>query len=188
MSRTEEPLSTRDLASPEPATSRDAEERRDDAGARDLAADAPAETRVDDTVTDDRATATRPDPDDDRTAAAGVSDHDDDRDHDAAATAATTADTHDADPGDASLLAEEEGARFRGDWESIQAQFVDDPRRAVEEADGLVAKVMQQLAEGFAREREGLEGQWSRGEDVSTEDLRVALQRYRSFFQRLLSA
>ena len=86
------------------------------------------------------------------------------------------------------LLGEAEGAELGSRWESIQVTFVDDPRRAVEEADELVAHVMQQLAEGFARERETLEGQWTRGEDVSTEDLRVALQRYRSFFQRLLSA
>ena len=93
-----------------------------------------------------------------------------------------------ADDDQAPLLGEDEGAELGSRWESIQVTFVDDPRRAVEEADGLVAHVMQQLAEGFARERETLEGQWTRGEDVSTEDLRVALQRYRSFFQRLLSA
>ena len=92
------------------------------------------------------------------------------------------------DGDEAPLLGEDEGAELSSRWESIQVTFVDDPRRAVEEADGLVAHVMQQLADGFARERESLEGQWSRGEDVSTEDLRVALQRYRSFFQRLLSA
>ena len=92
------------------------------------------------------------------------------------------------DRDDAPLLREDEGAELSSRWESIQVTFVDDPRRAVEEADGLVAEVMQQLADGFARERENLEGQWTRGEDVSTEDLRVALQRYRSFFQRLLSA
>ena len=86
------------------------------------------------------------------------------------------------------LLADDEGAELGRRWEAIQVTFVDDPRRAVEDADGLVAHVMQQLADSFARERETLEGQWSRGEDVSTEDLRVALQRYRSFFQRLLSA
>jgi hypothetical protein len=86
------------------------------------------------------------------------------------------------------LLGADEGAQLVTRWEAVQVTFVDDPRRAVEEADGLVAHVMQQLADGFARERETLEGQWSRGEDVSTEDLRVALQRYRSFFQRLLSA
>jgi hypothetical protein len=86
------------------------------------------------------------------------------------------------------LLGEDEGAELVSRWEAVQVTFVDDPRRAVEDADGLVAHVMQQLADGFARERENLESQWSRGEDVSTEDLRVALQRYRSFFQRLLSA
>jgi hypothetical protein len=87
-----------------------------------------------------------------------------------------------------SLLPQEDEADLRGRWEEIQTRFVDDPRRAVEDADALVAGVMQSLAEGFAQAREQLEGQWSRGEDVSTEDLRVALQRYRSFFQRLLSA
>jgi hypothetical protein len=70
----------------------------------------------------------------------------------------------------------------------VQTRFVDEPRGAVEDADGLVANVMKQLAEGFAQERERLEAQWDRGEDISTEDLRIALQRYRSFFQRLLSA
>jgi hypothetical protein len=77
---------------------------------------------------------------------------------------------------------------FVARWEEIQTHFVDDPRRAVEDADQLVAKVMQQLAEGFADERGRLEETWGRGEDVGTEDLRVALQRYRSFFHRLLSA
>jgi hypothetical protein len=63
---------------------------------------------------------------------------------------------------------------------------VDEPRQTVAEADKLVASVMQRLAEGFANERSGLEKQWDRGDNVSTEDLRVALQRYRSFFDRLL--
>jgi hypothetical protein len=89
---------------------------------------------------------------------------------------------------DAALLPEDQGTEFQGRWESIQTTFVDDPRDAVENADALVAELMQRLADGFARERERLEGQWSRGEDVSTEDLRVVLQRYRSFFRRLLSA
>ena len=78
-------------------------------------------------------------------------------------------------------------AGFRTRWESIQTAFVDSPRQAVEDADGLVAELMQRLAQTFTQERESLEGQWSRGDDVSTEDLRVALQRYRSFFERLLS-
>jgi hypothetical protein len=75
---------------------------------------------------------------------------------------------------------------FRSQWNKVQTGFVDEPRRTVEEADKLVAAVMQRLAEGFANERSGLEKQWDRGDNVSTEDLRVALQRYRSFFDRLL--
>jgi hypothetical protein len=85
------------------------------------------------------------------------------------------------------LLPGELTATFQQRWEEVQTRFVDEPRGAVEDADGLVANLMQQLAEGFAQERERLEAQWGRGEDISTEDLRVALQRYRSFFQRLLS-
>jgi hypothetical protein len=81
----------------------------------------------------------------------------------------------------------DDGEGFRSRWEEIQVRFVDEPRGAVEDADALVATVMQRLAEGFAQERERLEAQWGRGEDISTEDLRVALQRYRSFFQRLLA-
>jgi hypothetical protein len=71
---------------------------------------------------------------------------------------------------------------------SVQSDFVDEPRRAIEEADKLVATVMQRLADGFAGDRSNLEKQWGRGDNVSTEDLRVALQRYRSFFDRLLRA
>ena len=86
------------------------------------------------------------------------------------------------------LLPRSENEGFQARWETIQTGFVDEPRQTVEQADELVAEVMRRLAEGFASERERLEGQWGRGEDVSTEDLRVALQRYRGFFQRLLSA
>lgn len=76
---------------------------------------------------------------------------------------------------------------LRTRWKEIQTAFVDEPRKAVEQADGLVASAMKRLAEVFAEERSGLEKQWDRGDNVSTEDLRVALQRYRSFFDRLLS-
>jgi hypothetical protein len=86
------------------------------------------------------------------------------------------------------LLPSDQNAEFQRRWEMIQTGFVDEPRQTVEQADELVAEVMKRLAEGFAAERERLEGQWGRGEDVSTEDLRIALQRYRGFFQRLLSA
>ncbi len=84
------------------------------------------------------------------------------------------------------LFSEPEVNDFRSRWTNIQTAFVDEPRQAVEEADQLVASLMKKLAEGFANEREGLEHQWDRGGTVSTEDLRIALQRYRSFFDRLL--
>lgn len=85
------------------------------------------------------------------------------------------------------LFPGDETTRFRSEWNNIQIGFVDEPRKAVERADGLVANVMKRLAEVFADERKKLEGQWDRGEDINTEDLRIALQRYRSFFDRLLS-
>ena len=69
----------------------------------------------------------------------------------------------------------------------MQNSFVDSPRQAVEQADGLVAELMQHLATTFADERGRLEGQWDRGDDVSTDELRTAFQRYRAFFGRLLS-
>lgn len=87
----------------------------------------------------------------------------------------------------APLFPNNELESLRARWKEIQTAFVDQPRKAVEQADGLVASVMKRLAEVFADERSQLEKQWDRGDDVSTEDLRVALQRYRSFFDRLLS-
>jgi hypothetical protein len=87
----------------------------------------------------------------------------------------------------APLLQENEASELRREWDQIQTGFVDEPRLAVEKADELVASAMKRLAEVFASERSNLESQWDRGDDVSTEDLRVALQRYRSFFDRLLS-
>jgi hypothetical protein len=85
------------------------------------------------------------------------------------------------------LFPDSEAADFKRRWTEVQTSFVDEPRRAVQQADELVAGVMKLLAETFAREREGLEHQWDRGENVTTEDLRIAMQRYRSFFDRLLS-
>jgi hypothetical protein len=87
----------------------------------------------------------------------------------------------------ASLFSAHELDDLRNRWNTVQTGFVDQPRRAVEQADELVASAMQRLAEVFAEERSKLEKQWDRGDNVSTEDLRVALQHYRSFFQRLLS-
>ncbi len=87
----------------------------------------------------------------------------------------------------APLLPKDYVEELRSQWTDIQAGFVDRPRESVEGADTLVAGVMQRLAETFANERSGLEAQWSRGGDASTEDLRLALQHYRSFFDRLLT-
>ena len=84
------------------------------------------------------------------------------------------------------LFSEPEMGNFRSQWSKVQTGFVDEPRRTVEEADKLVAAVMQRLAESFANERSRLEKQWDSGDNASTEDLRVTLQRYRSFFDRLL--
>jgi len=113
----------------------------------------------------------------------------------AEATSSTGTDSWRQNPGgnrdgglNAPLLSEMEMNELRARWNGIQAEFVDEPRRSVEQADQLVATAMQRLAEGFANERSSLEKQWDSGDNVSTEDLRVALQRYRAFFGRLLNA
>ncbi|HET8644297.1 MAG TPA: hypothetical protein VFO85_02335 [Vicinamibacteria bacterium] len=100
-----------------------------------------------------------------------------------AGTAAAVADQPEQSP----FFDGDEGARFRALWQEIQTAFVDDPRRAVEQADRLVAQVVERLVDVFADERSRLEGQWTQGREANTEDLRVALQRYRSFFGRLLA-
>jgi len=86
------------------------------------------------------------------------------------------------------LLPEDRLSSLREQWSTIQTSFVDEPKSSVEKADELVADVIQTLAKRFAEERDTLEGQWSNGGDASTEDLRKALQHYRSFFERLLAA
>jgi hypothetical protein len=207
MERSDERLSTRDIASggdrepeaerdtaladpvesppadaaavPEEQTYRDVDQQPDEGGAV-LAGDRPE--RDDDTDVRSPAGAVAADADADARPEA-----------DTAATADTGA-RPEADTAATRTAAEDEGGpllegadEFQSRWEEIQVRFVDEPRGAVEDADALVATVMQRLAEGFASEREHLEAQWGRGEDISTEDLRVALQRYRSFFQRLLA-
>ena len=86
------------------------------------------------------------------------------------------------------LFSSSEADRYRDQWTNVQSEFVDQPREAVEQADRLVADLMQSLAAQFSDTRTGLESQWNDNDDVSTEDLRVAMTRYRSFFERLLSA
>jgi hypothetical protein len=180
MERSDERLSTRDIASPTTSSDDAGRVERDDARfERDDAGGGHAVTG--DTM------ATMADP------AGAAADREPERDlrepggeRAAAGTTGTTGTTADDSRRTATpLLADSEG--FQARWEEIQVRFVDEPRGAVEDADALVATVMQRLAESFAQEREGLEAQWGRGEDISTEDLRVALQRYRSFFQRLLA-
>src|ERR1700733_6907750 len=85
------------------------------------------------------------------------------------------------------LFAQNDAQDFRSRWEKIQIGFVDEPRKAVEQADELVASAIKRLAEVFAAERTKLESEWDKTDNVSTEELRVALRRYRSFFDRLLS-
>lgn len=87
----------------------------------------------------------------------------------------------------ASLLAEDELGGLRARWDDVQARFVDDPRDCVQRTDGLVAEVIGQLVAGFADARWRLEQQWARGDEATTEDLRIALTRYREFFDRLLA-
>ena len=91
------------------------------------------------------------------------------------------------DEGLAPLFLADVAAEFRAHWDAVQIGFVDDPQQAVRKADELVAQVMKSLAETFSRERSKLEGQMDRADAASTEDLRVALRRYRSFFERLLA-
>jgi hypothetical protein len=83
-------------------------------------------------------------------------------------------------------LGREESEHFRTRWNEIQGKFVDDPRAAVQQADALVSEVIEQITQMFANEHSSLEGRWNRNSDVSTEDLRKTLQRYRSFFNRLV--
>jgi hypothetical protein len=86
----------------------------------------------------------------------------------------------------AALIEGSDSTRFRDRWHDVQAAFVDDPRRAVSDADQLVAELMQTLAATFAERRHALEGQWQKGHDAETEDLRLAMRSYRSFFDQLL--
>ncbi|MEU0498791.1 hypothetical protein [Mycobacterium sp. NPDC006124] len=85
------------------------------------------------------------------------------------------------------LFADDEMVGLRARWDSVQASFVDDPKDCVQKADGLVSDVVEQLTSSFSHARSRLEEQWARGEDASTEDLRIALKRYREFFDRLLA-
>jgi hypothetical protein len=92
----------------------------------------------------------------------------------------------DEDAGHA-LFQDDELQGYRARWSGIQTGFVDEPRRAVSEADALVSELTTRLTQSFADERRQLEERWGKAENVSTEDLRQAMRRYRSFFERLLT-
>ena len=165
------------------------EARRDDLSTADLAGDRPRdelrEDLRDDQLRDDDLTADLPPDDAAYERAEPVVDVVEPAPEPVPAPAAGQAppDPAPAEP----LLETGDGERYQARWTDIQNGFVDEPRQAVEAADGLVAELMQHLAKSFADERDRLEGQWDRGDDVSTDELRVAFQRYRTFFTRLLS-
>ena len=77
---------------------------------------------------------------------------------------------------------------LRERWQSIKTAFVDEPLEAVQQADALVSDVIERLTQTFRQTKDSLETQLAEPADVSTEDLRIGLQRYRSFFERLLAA
>jgi hypothetical protein len=173
--RREPPLSTADLASGTTARPTDPSEPMDTEMQRD-AQDRASEGEPRDAGTTAAARPTTEPP----TATPGATEP--------AASDPATANRGESPQADASpLFPAGEATSFRARWSEVQTGFVDEPRHAVEQADGLVAEMMQRLAQVFADERGKLEQQWSRGDDVSTEDLRVGLRRYRSFFDRLLS-
>jgi hypothetical protein len=200
MGERREDLSTADLAGQQPRDPARADltdeadrERRPDRGPDDLARDdlgpSPARTedRAGDRAPDAEFDRDRLQQQDDRTIE-GARDREPTRAAvgEPAATMAPDAGAADATTA-GPLLAADDAEGFRARWTDVQTGFVDAPRQAVERADELVAEVMQHLARTFTDERRRLEGHWDRGDEVSTDDLRTALQRYRSFFERLLA-
>jgi hypothetical protein len=197
MGEDREDLSTADLAGQQPRdttrpdrTEETDLERRDEAAREDLARD---DLGREPAVTGDRTPDVEPGPDrlpaeegrrgevparEEEPAPAAVGEPAAERAPEAGAPGTTAA---------GPLLAADDGERFRARWTDVQNGFVDAPRQAVEQADGLVAELMQHLARTFSEERDGLERQWDRGDEVSTDELRTAFQRYRSFFERLLA-
>jgi hypothetical protein len=180
MSERREDLSTADLAGQQPADTAPP----DRAAAADTQRRDPTdeELRREDLSSDERSpgTAVREDRRRDREPATTPA-------RTPAAQAAPDSDTAGTASATGPLLAAEDAEGFRARWTDIQTGFVDAPRQAVEQADALVAELMQHLARTFADERGRLEGHWDRGDDVPTDNLRDAFQRYRSFFERLLA-
>jgi hypothetical protein len=181
-------LSTADLAGQRPTTTERPDDRVDDADLDSRQGTLTDDREPDTPVADERAEAAAEERAPERVPEAATDAEpgldrprvDDGQPQTSAATAAAGSAT-------GPLLGSSDAEGFRARWTDVQTGFVDAPREAVERADGLVAEVMQHLAKTFADARNGLERQWDRGGDVSTDDLRAAFQRYRSFFERLLS-
>jgi hypothetical protein len=91
----------------------------------------------------------------------------------------------DEGPPRATLVSGDAARDLRTRWDATQIGFVDDPRQAVQQADELVAAVIESLTQILTEERKQFEAQVT--ETATTENLRVALQNYRSFFRRLLA-
>lgn len=171
-------LSTDDLARP-----RETSTRESDTSTRESAASAP--TAVPTFPGESTATPSRPA--DDQAAVTDTGREDEAVQADSRTQQqATHQDGHTEDEAP-QLLTPQDEEGFRARWHDVQNKFVDDPREAVHTADALVADVMQQLATTFAAHKQELEGQWNRGEQANTEDLRQALRHYRTFFNRLLT-
>jgi hypothetical protein len=85
------------------------------------------------------------------------------------------------------LFSRQQAEDLQSRWSTIQTSFIDEPRRAVKEADALVAVAIRQISDSFSDQRKQLEGRWSQDDKASTEDLRTTLQQYRSFFSHLIS-
>ena len=99
----------------------------------------------------------------------------------------TKAPTRNEDDSLEPLFSPDAARDFRASWDAVQIGFVDDPKQAVRQADDLVRQVLDDLARSFSNERSALDGSADAASQASTENLRLALRRYRSFFQRLLS-
>jgi len=84
------------------------------------------------------------------------------------------------------LLREDEVDDWRSRWDSIQIGFVDEPGSSVKQADELVTEVMKQIDRRFSEKHTTLLRQWG-SQEATTEDQRLALQSYRSFFNWLIN-
>jgi hypothetical protein len=211
------PLTTADIANPQPAGARgddaaidetdvDPADRRPPRSAAPTSAAAPSSTEYEDAVangnrndtydgeivnsTVDSAPSPSVDNIDSRPASGNARQTSTNRPYAAgkeSATGQTTSANSQDGRNESPLFDENELRDFRGRWDQIQTSFVDEPRHAVEQADTLVATVVKRIAEQFSEERAKLEKQWDRGDNVSTEDLRQGIKRYRAFFDRLLA-